>query len=27
VVIDAGGFVVSQQIGPPINATFTRRPK
>jgi imidazolonepropionase-like amidohydrolase len=27
VVVDAGGFVVSQQIGPPINATFTRRPK
>jgi hypothetical protein len=27
VVVDADGFVVSQQIGPPLNATFTRRAK
>jgi hypothetical protein len=27
VVVDTDGFVVSQQLGPPINATFTRRAK
>ncbi|HEX3759331.1 MAG TPA: hypothetical protein VHW23_11515 [Kofleriaceae bacterium] len=27
VVLDTAGFVVSQQFGPPLNTTFTRREK
>ena len=26
-VLDSAGFVVSQQLGPPLNTTFTRRAK
>jgi hypothetical protein len=25
IVLDTAGFVVSQQLGPPLNTTFTRR--